>query len=145
MLKRIFNVCFFIFTHLPIGALLCKSLENLPGLCGWICVWKSLLEWGPIQIFVCMWYRVDVVIEKSWENTSISHSGSSCNLLWELLSKCLLLNLLRLAITKGMNTYWLKTFQLFVLNSFVNISKNIILLWHYRALCVGQWHKIWHN
>ena len=33
-------------THLPIGALLCEVLENLPGLCGWICVWYSLLDWG---------------------------------------------------------------------------------------------------
>ena len=35
----------------------------------------------------------------------------------------LLLNLFRLAITKGLNTYWLKIFQLLICNSFVNISK----------------------
>ena len=48
----------------------------------------------------------------------------------------------RLATTKGFNTYWLKTFQLFIFNSFVKMSKNIIPLWHYGVLCVGQWHTI---
>ena len=41
---------FCIFTHLPIGPLLCKALENLPGLCGWICVRNSLLNWGTLQM-----------------------------------------------------------------------------------------------
>jgi hypothetical protein len=46
--------CLFFFTHLPIGALLCKVLENLPGLCGWICAWNSLFDWGTLQIIVCV-------------------------------------------------------------------------------------------
>ena len=62
-----------------------------------------------------------------------------CNSLCDLLSTFLLLNLFRLAITKGLNTYWLKTFQLFIFYSFVNISKSIIPLWQCGVLCVGQW------
>ena len=54
----------------------------------------------------------------------------------------LFLNLFRLAIRKGLNPYWLKTFQIFIFYSFVNISENIIPLWHYEVLSVDQWHKI---
>jgi hypothetical protein len=53
MLNGIYSMsAFLIFTHLPIGALLCDALENLPGLCGWICAWNVLLEWGTLQIIV---------------------------------------------------------------------------------------------
>ena len=40
-------------------------------------------------------------------NIIIAHRISPYNLLYDLLSKCILLNLFRLAITKGLNTYWL--------------------------------------
>jgi hypothetical protein len=40
----------YFFTHLPIGALLWKALENLPGLSGWICFiftaqMRDLTDW----------------------------------------------------------------------------------------------------
>jgi hypothetical protein len=43
-------------------------------------------------------------------NTIIVHRVSPYNLLCDLLSTFLLLNLFRLAITKGLNTYWFNTF-----------------------------------
>ena len=45
-------------------------------------------------------------------NTIIAHRVSPYNLLCDLLSTFLLLNLFRLAKTRVLNTYWLKTFQL---------------------------------
>jgi hypothetical protein len=50
-------------------------------------------------------------------NTIIVHRVSPCNLLCDLLSKPLLLNLFWFAIRMGLNTYWLKTLQLFILYS----------------------------
>ena len=51
--------CFFTFTHLPIGALLCETLENLSGLCGWICVWNWKVEnWSEFlkkNVQPCLW------------------------------------------------------------------------------------------
>ena len=57
---------------------------------------------------------------------------SPCNILCDLLSKFLILNLFRLAITKGLITYWLKTFQLFISDEFVNIylkHNSTLTLW----------------
>jgi hypothetical protein len=60
-----FTMLKWIFTYLPIVALTCEALENFPGICGWICVWNSQLEWGVIQIIVCVWYRDEVIIKTS--------------------------------------------------------------------------------
>jgi hypothetical protein len=46
-------------------------------------------------------YRDEVVML----NTIIAHRVSPCNLLRDLLSNLLLLNVFRLSITKGLNTY----------------------------------------
>jgi hypothetical protein len=54
-----------------------------------------------------------------------------CNLICDLFSTFLLLNVFWLAITKGMNIYSLKTFQLFIFNSFVKFYKHnsTLTLW----------------
>ena len=56
---------------------------------------------GPLQIIVCVGYRDEDVINNIMLNTIIEHRVSPCN----LFCKFLLLNLFRLAITKGLNTY----------------------------------------
>ena len=38
---------FYIFTYLPIGALICEALEILPGLCGLICTEMHFSTEGP--------------------------------------------------------------------------------------------------
>ena len=53
-------------------------------------------------------------------NTIIAHRVNPCNVLCE--KHIWLLNLFRLAITKGLNTYWLKTLQLFI---FLLIRKHL--------------------
>jgi hypothetical protein len=143
MLKELFNFCFFYLTHLPIGALLCIGK---PPCSLWFDQCLKSTAWLrdlTDNCTVCVGYRDEVVIQKVVVHVKLYYCTQSlCNLLCDLLSTCLPLNVFRLAITKGLNTYWLKTFQLFILNSFANISKNIIPLWHYRVLCVGQWNKI---
>ena len=42
---------------------------------------------------------------------------------------------------RGLNTYWRKTFQLFILSEFVKISKNTFSLCPYGVFCVDQWQK----
>jgi hypothetical protein len=84
---------------------------------------------------VCVGYRIQKQGSQSkiLLNTSIAHRVSPCNVLCDLLSTFLLLNLFRLAITKGLKTYCLKTFPLFIFNEFVTISKDIIpldIMWY---------------
>jgi hypothetical protein len=44
---------FYIFTYLPIGALICEALEILPGLCGLICTEMHFSTEGPyISLYV---------------------------------------------------------------------------------------------
>ena len=117
-------VCF-----IPIDVLLCKALKKptwsfslnlylkctaqlrdltdncMCGVQRWDCHWKIML------------------------NTIIAHRLSQCNLLCNLLSTFLLLNLFRLTITKGLNTYWLKTLQVFVFNSFVKHNSTTQMVW----------------
>jgi hypothetical protein len=65
--------------------------------------------------------------------TIIEHGMSPCNLLCNLLSTFLHLNLFKLDITNGLNTYWLKTFQrrkiiIIILNMFY--KENFTLKWY---------------
>jgi hypothetical protein len=65
-------------------------------------------------------------------NTLFAQRVSPCNLLCDLLSTFLLLNVFRFAMATSLNTYWLKTFQLFIFNSFVKVAKkhnSTLTLW----------------
>ena len=92
------------------------------------------------KVFPFKWYKeymhifalnFSAKIEKNGRillNTIIAHGVSPCTLLYDLLSTFLLLNLFRLAITKGFNTYWLKIYQLFI---FVLICKHFEKQFHF--------------
>ena len=103
IVKGIFNVCFFIWTNM------CPSLQGI-ALCSWICVWNTLLDWGTLQIIVYVGYRDEVVIINHVKH--YYRTQSEVMQLIMFLSTFLLLILFRLAITKGLNYYWLKTVQL---------------------------------
>lgn len=130
----------FCFTHQPIGTLLCEALNPPVFLyLKYICILHSLLDWGTLQIIVCVGYRDEVVIKKIMLKHYYCTQSEFMQMI-DLWITFLLLHLFRLAITKGLNTYWLNTFQLFIFYSFVKMYKNTISLWHYGVLCVGQWH-----
>ena len=136
MLKAILNVCLFY----P-STNRCPFLQGIgkPPRSLWLNLCLKCIAWLIDLTDNCMcgvqrWGSYSKIML----NTIIAHRMSPCNLLYDLLSTFLLLNVFRLSITKGLNMYWLKTFQLFIFYSFVNISKNIIPLWHYWVLCVTQ-------
>jgi hypothetical protein len=91
----------------------------------------SLLGWGTLQLSVCVGYREEVVTQNHVKHYSCTQ-WANATLLCNLFSKYFLLNLFRLAITKGLNTYWLKTFQIFIYNELVKNSKNIPY-WRYNV------------
>jgi hypothetical protein len=101
------------FTHLQIGVFFARH-------------WKTFLVFAVESVFEihcslegpynCLYVWGTKMTQAQFFLTQLLHTVSRCNLLCDLLNKLLLLNLFWVAVTKGLNTYGLKTFQLFILN-----------------------------
>jgi hypothetical protein len=140
MLKGIFSVCFFFY----------PSTNRCPSL------WDSIKPPWSLWLNLCLKFSCRLMDltdtcmcgvqrwgshSKIMFNTIIAHRVSPWNLFCDLLSTFLLLKLFRLAIKMGLNTYWFKTFQLFIFYSFVKMSNVQPLFYAAATFCLSYMHS----